>query len=35
MIKKKLKKLRKLINKNNLEGYIIPKMSDSDIAGAE
>ena len=25
MIKKKLKKLRELIKKNNLDGYIIPK----------
>ena len=25
MIKKRLKKLKKLINKNNLDGYIIPK----------
>ena len=25
MIKNKLKKLKKLINKNNLDGYIIPK----------
>ncbi len=25
MIKKRLKKLKKLINNNNLDGYIIPK----------